>query len=220
MADYYDRLEDQLAQATARGVPRRRLPRRPDLPRPRAQWLGVAAAVAVCVAVSLAVIVGVHSGPHNRSAVAPHHHHAQLPVIHNYAPGKVPALGGQLYCDATFKPPRGNGSAKATIVVNAGTRAYVYSLTGRGLKPAPAGESYEVWTIPEASETFGGYQLERGVAPTLLGVIAPPVAADGLLAASGTIPPSYSGPYRFLITLQPRSAKSPRNVLLRADIPL
>jgi Anti-sigma-K factor rskA len=222
MADYYDRLEEQLARATARGVPRRRLMRRPDLPRPRAQWLGVAAAVAVCVAVSLAVIVGMRSGQQPRSAVVPdHHHHAQPPMIRNYAPGKVPALGRQLFCDATFTPPRGKGSAKATMVVHTGSGAsYVYSLTGRGLKPAPAGESYEVWTIPEINGAFGGYQLQRGVAPTRLGVITPPVAADGLLAARGTIPLSFSGTYRVLITVQPRSTKSPAHVVLRGDVPL
>jgi hypothetical protein len=223
MAGYYDRLEQELASATVRGVPRRRLVPRLGPPRPRWQWLGAAAAVAVCVAVSLAVIMGVHAAHqhHNRSAVAPARHHSQVPVIRNYAPGKVPPLGGQLYCNATFIPPRGKGSAKATIVVHSGTGAsYVYSLTGSGLKPAPAGESYEVWTIPEASETFGGYQLQRGVAPTRLGVIAPPVAADGLLAARGTIPLSYSGTYRVLITVQRQSAKSPGRVVLRADVPL
>jgi len=221
MADYYDRLEDQLARATARGVPRRRLAARLGLPRPRWQWLGAAAAVAVCAAVSLAVIVGLHSGHQHRSAVTPNHHHAQVPVIRNYAPGPVPPLGGQLFCDATFRPPRGEGSAKATIVVHTGTRgSYVYSLTGKGLKPAPAGESYEVWTIPEVHLVSGGYQLQRGVAPTRLGVIAPPVAADGLLAASGTIPTSYSGSYRVLITVQRRSAKSPGRIVLRGDVPL
>jgi hypothetical protein len=182
----------------------------------------VAAAVGVCVAVSLAVIIGIHSGPQHRSGRAPdRHHHTQPPVIRNYAPGKAPALGGHLFCDATFTPPRGKGSAKATIVVHTGTGAsYVYSLTGRGLEPAPAGESYEVWTIPEIQGAVGGYQLQRGVAPTRLGVITPPVAADGLLAARGTIPLSFSGTYRVLITVQPRSAKSPAHVVLRGDVPL
>jgi hypothetical protein len=134
---------------------------------------------------------------------------------------KVPALGGQLFCDATFTPSRGQGTAKATIVVHTGTSAsFVYSLTGSGLKPAPTGESYEVWTIPEVNMTSGGYQLDRGVAPTLLGVIAPPVAADGLLAASGTIPPSYIVSYRFLLTVQRPAAKSPGRVVLRGDVPL
>ena len=220
MSDYYDRLEEQLARATARGVPRRQPLPRLGRPRPRWQWLGAAAAAAVCAAVALAVIFGVRGASHHQRAVTPGHHHPQLPVIHNYAPGKVPALGGQLYCDATFKPPRGTGSAKATIVVNQGGASYVYSLTGRGLKPAPAGETYEVWTIPEANGAFGGHQLQRGVAPTLLGVIAPPVAADGLLAARGTIPLSYTGTYRVLITVQPRAAKSHGRVVLRADVPL
>jgi hypothetical protein len=222
MADYYDRLEDQLARATARGVPRRRLVApRLRRPRPRWQWLGAAAAVAVCVVVSLAVVFGARSAHHNRSALALDHHHTQLPVIRNYAPGPVPPLGGQLYCDATFRPPRGKGSAKATMVVHTGTGAsYVYSLTGRGLKPAPAGESYEVWAIPETNGAFGGYQLQRGVAPTRLGVITPPIAADGLLAARGAIPLRFSGTYRILITVQPRSAKSPGRVVLRGDVPL
>jgi hypothetical protein len=221
MADYYDRLEDQLARATARGVPRRWLVVRLRLPRPRWQLLGAVAAVAVCVAVSLAVIVGVHSEHHNRSAVAPDRRHVQLPVIRNYAPAKVPPLGGQLFCDATLKPPRGQRSATATMIVHTGPAgSYVYSLTSRALKPAPAGESYEVWTIPEANETLGGYQLQRGVAPTRLGVIEPPVAADGLLAARGTIPLSFSGTYRVLVTVQRRSAKSPAHVVFRGDVPL
>jgi hypothetical protein len=221
MADYYDRLEDQLARATARGVPRRRLAARLGPPRPRWQWLGAAAAVAVCVAVSVAVIVGLHSGNGQRSVVVPDHRHPQPPVIRNYAPGKVPALGGQLFCDATLTAPRGKGSARGTIVVHTGTgSSYVYSLTGRGLKPAPAGESYQVWLVPEVNLTSGGYQLERGAAAARLGVIAPPVAADGLLAARGTIPLRFNGAYRVLISVQRRSAKSPGRVVLRGDVPL
>jgi hypothetical protein len=221
MAGYYDRLEDQLARATARGVPhRRRLPR-PQLPRARWSWLAAAATVAVCIAVSLVVIVGARSTHPNRSATVPQHVHASLPVIRNYAPGEVPPLGGQLFCDATLAAPHGSGSAKGSVVVHSGSGAsYVYSLTARGLKPAPAGESYEVWTIPEVNLSTGGYQLQSGARPTLLGVITPTIGADGRLAAKGTLPLSDNGTYRLLITVQRQHVKSPGHVVLTGDIPL
>jgi hypothetical protein len=222
MAGYYDRLEDQLARATTRGAPRRRLAALPKRPHPRWEWLAAAAAVAVCVAVSLALILGARSANHNRQATVHHHAHHQLPEIHNYAPGPVPPLGGQMVCDVTLKPPRGAGSATATITVHTGRGASeVYSLKARSLKPAPAGKSYEVWTIPETQLAFGGYQLQNGARPSLLGVIKPPVTADGVIAASGTFPPGFNGgAYRFLITVQRPGAKSPGRVVLRGDIPL
>jgi len=221
MAGYYERLEDQLARATSQGVPRRRLASLPAWPRPRWEWLAAAAAVGVCVAVSLALILGARSSDHNRQATV-HHHAHQLPEIHNYAPGPVPPLGGQMVCDVTLKPPHGGGSATATITVHTGTGASdVYSLKARSLRPAPAGKSYEVWTIPETQLAFGGYQLQSGARPSLLGVIKPPVTADGVIAASGTFPPSFDGgTYRFLVTVQRPGAKSPGRVVLKGDLPL
>ena len=115
----------------------------------------------------------------------------------------------------------GNGSAKGSVVVHSGSGAsYVYSLTAKGLKPPPAGESYEVWTIPEVNLATGGYQLQSGARPTLLGVITPTIGADGRLAARGTLPLSYNGTYRLLITVQPPTVKSPGHVVLKGDIPL
>jgi hypothetical protein len=181
--------------------------------------LAAAATVAVCVAVSLVIVVGPRSA-HHRSAVH-RHEHVVAPVIRNYAPGPVPALGGQLVCDATLTASPSARSATATIVVHTGPGAsHVFSLRASALKPAPAGDRYEVWALAETNDAFGGYQRQRGAAPRLLGVIAPPVMADGLLAARGTIPPSFTGPYRVLITVQRAAAKSPGRVVLRGDIPL
>jgi hypothetical protein len=219
MAGYYDQLEAQLARATARGAARRRLVPRPTIPRLRREWLAVAAALGVCVAVSLVLLAGVGSQHHNpRPAV---HRRTGLPVIRNYAPGKVPPLGGQLQCDAALTAPPGAGSASGTVIVN--TRpptSYVYSLTASGLRPAPPGEVYEVWTRAEVNLANGGYQLENGVPPTLLGVIATAVGADGQLAAEGLIPLSFNGTYRILITVQQPSAKTPGRVVLQGDVPL
>ena len=221
MAGYYDQLEAQLARATARGAARRRLVPRLAMPRVRREWLAVAAALGVCVAVSLVLLAGVGSQHHNPRPPVPSHQRPGLPVIRNYAPGKVPPLGGQLYCDTALTAPRGAGPASGTLIVN--TRpptSYVYSLTALGLKPAPPGEVYEVWTRAEVNLPNGAYQLENGVPPALLGVIAPSVGADGRLAAEGLIPPSFNGPYRILVTVQPPSARAPGRVVLQGDVPL
>ena len=221
MAGYYDHLEDQLARATTRGVPRRRLVARPRLPRARWSWVAVAATVGVCVAVSLVIILGARSSHHNAPTTVPHHVTAPLPVIRNYAPHKAPPLGGRLYCDGTFTATHAGGSAKGSIVVHNGTGPlYVYALTAKGLKPAPPGERYEVWALAETNETFGGYALDRGVKPSLVGVIEPSVTANGLIAAKGTLSSSYSGWYRVLVTVQRPGLKAPGRVVLRTDIPL
>ncbi len=218
MADYYDRLEDQLARATARGVRRRFAIPRPRLPRLRWDWVTAGAGVAVCVVVSVVAILALHSAGQDHGNTSPGGGHPQLPVIHNLAPAKPPRLGGTLVCDATLSPPPGRGSETGKLVVNGGQgNSELYALTARGLKRAPAGERYEVWTIPEVRLTSGAYQLQYGARPRLFGVISPPIAADGLLAAAGKIPPRLTGDYRLEVTVQPQSAKSPGHVVLRGD---
>jgi hypothetical protein len=221
MAGYYDQLEAQLARATTRGVPRRRSVPRLAVPRLGGDWLAVAVALGVCIAVSLVLIVGLGSHHHNRQPAVQVHRHAGPPVIRNYAPGNVPPLGGQLYCDTALRAPRGAGSATGALVVNnRPPTAYVYSLTASGLKPPPKGEVYEVWTLVEVNLANNGHQLENGVPPTLLGVIEPTVGADGRLAGEGLIPLSFNGTYRILITVQPPSSKTPGHIVLEGDVPL
>jgi hypothetical protein len=227
MGGYYERLEAQLAQATERGVRRRgiavlRISRWRVRLRFRSDWVAGAAALTVVVAV-VVVFLGVRSEHAHRPArrvVGTHPGAAGLPVIRNFAPGAVPALGGQLFCNASLHSPGGAASPAASVVVN--TRPptrYVYSITASGLMPSRPGEVYEVWALPETSPALGSgtYQLLTSQPPVLLGVIKPSVGRDGRLAAEGLVPQSLNGQYRMVITIQPRAMKTPGHVVLEGD---
>jgi hypothetical protein len=227
MGGYYERLEAQLAQATERGVRRRGIP----LPRisrwrvrsrVRSDWVAGAVALAVSVVV-VVVFLGVrseHGHRPARPAVATHPGAGGLPVIRNFAPGAAPALGGQLFCNASLHSPSGPASPAGSVVIN--TRPptrYVYSITGSGLRPSRPGEAYEVWALPETSPALGSgtYQLLTSQPPVLLGVIKPSVGRDGRLAAEGLVPQSLNGQYRMVITIQPPTMKTPGHVVLEGD---
>jgi len=222
MAGFYDRLEDQLVQATERGVPRRGMlrgtPRQVTRRHRRAEWLAVAVAVAVCLVVA-AAFVGLRPAPHgHRRAVPVTHRHASVPVIRNYAPGAAPPLGGQLFCDAALTAPHGADRPSGTVVVHTHPpTAYVYRITASGLKPAPRGEVYEIWLHQEVSLSSGGYQIMPSEPIILLGIIEPAVGASGRLFAQGLQPQTLNGTYRLLVTLQRRSAARLRHVVLQAD---
>ena len=143
-----------------------------------------------------------------------------LGVIRNYAPGKVPALSGQMVCDTTLQPPGGATSPSATVIVN--TRPptrYVFSVTASGLRPNTGGSVYAVWLRPAVQTTLGAYELIPSDRPEFVGLITPSVARDGRLAAEGLLPQDASGAYEVLITLQPHpSAKAPGRTVLQGDI--
>lgn len=225
MAGYYEQLQAQLERAAERGLPRRGVAPPRWMPsrvpwRLRADWIAIGLALACSVGVVLVFTqVGVERAHRLRGATGSS---SKLAVIRNYAPGRPPAMGGQLFCDATLTASGGAASPAGTVVVN--TRpptGYVYRLTASGLTPSPRGEAYEVWLRPETREFDGAYVPLNGEAPVFLGAIAPTVGSSGKLAAQGRVPQTLTGgSYRILITLQPTSAKAPGRTVIAGDLPL
>ncbi len=216
MADFYDRLELALADATERGV-RRRVRVRGSMRR-RGDWLAAAAALAVTVAVVavIAIVAGDHrlgQRPVNRSQPA---------VVTNYGPHRLPVLGGQMVCDTELRAPGGGGSARGVVVVN--TRPptrFVFSLTASGLAPNARANAYAVWLLPATRLASGAYQLLSGQTLLLVGVVRPSVARTGLVAVEGLLPQSASGDYLMRLTLQPRpSSRTPGPTVLQGFIGL
>jgi hypothetical protein len=216
MASYYDRLEAQLADATERGAPRR-FASRLAVPRLRADLVAVSLALAVCAVVA-AVFIG--AGASHRLQGHGPVGAAGLPVIRNYAPGKVPALSGQMVCDGALQALGGGKSPSGTVLVN--TRPptrYVFSVTASGLTPNVGRSVYAVWLLPAVRNTAGSYQLIVPHKPELLGLVDPSVGGDGKLAAEGLLPQDVGGAYEVLITLEPSpSARRPGRTVLQGDI--
>jgi hypothetical protein len=99
VSDYYDRLQAQLMQATARPLPRAR--RAPMARwRPRDDLFAVAAALAVAVVVA-AVFIGLR--PSARRIKHPPAQHG-LAVVHNYGDRALPPLGGAFSCETRLAP--------------------------------------------------------------------------------------------------------------------
>jgi hypothetical protein len=231
VSDYYDRLEQQLMQATARPLPRAASI---TLWRPRGDLFAAAAALAVAVAVA-AVFIGLR--PSQRPA---ERHPAQptLPVVHNHVNGALPRLGGAFSCETRLAPAQVDPSraptpwncyltgtrradalrgsdATGTVIVNVKQPVGdVFSIDASGLPPAPSGD-YAVWLLPGrssgASCSSNGcptdhYSLIPRRKPVFVGIITPPVDASGQLRADGSIPTlsnaQATGSYLFVITRQ------------------
>ncbi len=218
MADFYDRLELALADATERGA-RRRVGVRGSIRR-RGDWLAGAGALAVTAAVVvIAIAAGDHRGaqhPVNRSQPA---------VVTNYGPHRLPGLGGQPVCDTELRAPRApraGSAARGVLVVN--TRPptrFVFSLTASGVAPTADAQIYAVWLLPATRLSSGAYQPLAGQTPLFVGVIRPPVAHTERLAVEGLLPQSASGDYLLRLTRQPRpSATTPGTTVLQGFIGL
>jgi hypothetical protein len=216
MSDYYDRLEHQLRQATARQLPRARRARI-ALSSPRRDLLAAASAVAVAVAVA-AVFIGLR--PSTRSVK--HLPAQRLAVVHNYINGAVPALGGAFSCETRLAPaeadlsraptpwdcyltgsgprpaaPRGPGPTGTVIVNVKQPLGDVFSIDASGLPPSARGGDYAVWLLsgrsPGKSCGSNGcptnhYSLVSGRRPVFAGIVTPPVGPSGRLRAHGSIP--------------------------------
>ena len=224
MADYYDRLEIQLAQLTASGAHRRRPRWRwPIVPRLTLELVAVAAAVLVVVAVGVVLLtVGTSHRPSQQPTTVTH----GPPVIHNYYPGPVPPPSGSLVCNADLEPPgtppgiqrarHGEACARGVVIAyNKPPTGTEFTATATGLKPNAGGDVYAVWVLAAVSLPSGAYQVIKPERPQLLGVIKPGVGTNGKLAAQGVAPANIPSDLELLVTLQPHgSVKRPGRVVL------
>lgn len=207
MTDFYDRLEAQLADATARGVRRRRGPRRVSRSRWRGDWLAVAVALVV-----VAVFVGLGDRRAGLRPLRP----AGPAVVVNYGSGRLPALSGEMVCDTDLTPAGADRSLRGVVVVN--TRPptrYAFSLTASGLSRTVGSGAYAVWLAPATRLSSGAYQLLSSQAALFVGVIQPTVGPSGRVAVQGLLPPSAGGDYLVRLTFQarPSSRTSGRTIL-------
>ncbi len=216
MADYYDRLEAQLARLTEHGVHRRRSAWRLALPRPKARFVGVTAGMLVVVAVGAAFLT---AGTTQR---LPHHVAAGgtgPSSIQNVAPAPTPAPSG-LLVDSTNLTPAETGKSvagKVWVYIKPPNR-YEILITASGLKPNGPGDAYAVWLVPVVHTPSGSYQPHG---PELVGLISPSVGRDGKVAAEALLPQDASSSSEILITLQPtRSTKAPGRTVLHGPIAL
>ncbi len=224
MANYYDQLEAQLADATERLALRgwfaRRLRSPLSPPWLRVEILAVSASVAVAVIVAVVFISA--GGKH--APVTPVPAGAGGPrVIRNYAPAPAPPLGGQLVCDSALLPPshRRHPSNGVAVVHTGPPNRYVFSITAGGLKPPPPGYVDAFWIQPELTVLSGGYELAPHSRAKLVGVIQPAVGTSGGLAAEGLLPPVMVSAYRLTITVQPSSSTTtPGKTVLEGHVTL
>ena len=212
MADYYDRVETQLARLTERGAHRRLRAWRLALPRVTARYLAVAASVLVVVGVGAVFLTAgtTHRLPGHVAggATAP-------ASLRNFSPASAPAPSGLLITSTDLTPADGGKSptGKASVYTRPPNR-YELSITASGLAPNPSGDVYAVWLSQVVDTASGTYHPH---APELVGVIRPSVGRDGKLAAESLVPQDANGgAYEILITLQPAgSTKAPGRTVLR-----
>jgi hypothetical protein len=230
MAGYYDRLEAQLARATARGAAGRRVAWRLRLPRIRVDVVAVALGVAATVAVA-AVFIGLDTSHRlARHVTTPavgapvKRGPAGSQVIRNYAPGRAPTLGGQRMWEAALRPPGARGPRSGTVIVTrAAPNRHQFSLTASGLPPTnPAARGYAVWIIPAVQTSSGAIQVQGGTASgpgvspyaELVGVIKPG-PANGRISAEGVLPADASGANLLIVT---PSGPTPTRIILQGYI--
>ena len=208
MIDYYDRLETQLAELTAKGAHRRRRMWRGSLPRMRLGLVAVVAAVLIVVAVGTVLLsAGTSQRPSHQVTTLRH----GPPVVRNYYPGALPPPSGPLVCNADLEPPGTppgieRGRHGMVIAYSKPPTGSEFTITATGLKPNAAGDVYAVWALPAVSLTSGGYQVIKPETPQLLGVIKPGVGSSGKLAAQGVAPGNVPPVLELVLTLQPRGS--------------
>ena len=208
MIDYYDRLETQLAELTAKGAHRRRRMWRGGLPPMRLGLVAVVAAVLLVVAVGAVLLsAGTSHRPSHQVTTVRH----GPPVVHNYYPGALPPPSGQLICNADLEPPGprlassagGMAWSSPTTSLQPGTEI---TITATGLNPNAGGDVYAVWLLPAVSIPSGGYQVIKPETPQLLGVIKPGVGSSGKLAAQGVAPGNVPPVLELVLTRQPQGS--------------
>lgn len=209
MADYYDRVEAQLARLTERGAHRRPRTWRLALPSVTARYLAVAASVLVVIAVGA---VFLSAGTTHR---LPRHvaGGANAPAtIRTFSP--APAPSGLLVTSTKLTPADGGKfpTGKASVYDKPPNR-YELLITASGLTPTPPGDVYAVWLTQVVDTASGTYHPH---APELIGLIRPSLVRDGRIAAESLLPQDANGgAYEILITLQPAGlTKAPGRTVL------
>ena len=222
MADYYDRLEAQLAAVTERGAHRRRrigiaLPGR----RFGFELVAVAASALIVVVVAAALLsVGTarHAAQHH---VHPATHGSASRVLLNQYPARLPAPPGQFICQSPLDAPRGGRPAHGMVrFYSAPPTSTEMFLTANGLRKLGARNVYAVWVFPGvANAVSGGYRLQRSQPPLLVGVIESPAGVTGHLTIAHVLSQSFNGVYKLVITVQRHgSLRAPGAVVLAGFI--
>lgn len=206
MADYYDRLEVQLAALTERGAHRRRR-HVLGLPVFRILTERVALAASALIVAAVAALVLAAGASHRAPRHVPAVGGGGPAVLRNIYPAPLPPPSGRLVCDSPMTAPGGGTtpSGEAGFYAVPPTRTEMF-LTARGLRPIGAGDVYAVWVLPAVQTASGGYQLQSSAPPELVGVIVPSVGTDGRLRVATLLPPKVNGVYKLLITIQPHSS--------------
>jgi hypothetical protein len=208
MPDYYDRLETQLSELTARGVHRRR---RVSVALPAMRFsAGLGNVVALTASglvagVVVAALLTAGSRPdrsHQLRPVRP----AEPPVIRNLYPTALPAPSGRLSFAGRLVSPRKRKTPSGEV------RFYTVSsirtemiLNASGLRKLRAGDLYAVWLVPGIVQS-GDYQV-GGWPPQLVGVLDLSVGSSGHLTIMRLFSDaSFGGVYKLEITVQPRAS--------------
>ncbi len=217
MPDYYDRLEAQLCELTARGAHRRRYA---SVALPGIRFspgvanvvaLGASTLVAVVVAAAVLTVGSPVQRSHRLHPGGP----AVPPVIRNINPAEPLAASGRLSSAARLAGPHRAKEPAGEV------RFYAVSpsrtemiLTASGLRKLRTGDLYAVWLYPGSVQS--GIFRTGGWPPRLLGVIEPSVGRGGHLTIMRFLSEaSFGGPSKLEITVQPRaSMTAPGSVVL------
>jgi hypothetical protein len=221
VTDYYDRLEVQLMQATARPLSRAR--RAVVLGRPRGDLFAAAAALAVLVAVA-AIFIGLRS---STRPVAKLPAQRGLAVVHNYGNRAMPAIAN-IQCEIRLRPPAqarpftapnvylckihnqpgASSGASGTASVGVVPGGAAFSVDVSGLQRSPPGGDYALWLLSGTTNRANRASLIPDRKPTFLGIVTPPVGPGGRLRAQGLVPllsiQQPTGHYLFVISRQAR----------------
>jgi hypothetical protein len=208
MPDYYDRLEAQLCELTARGAHRRR---RMSVALPRVRLsAGLANVVALGASVLVAVVVAAAVVTVGSRVQRSHHPHpvgpGEPPVIRNIYPAELPAPSGRLSFAArlagTHRAKMPAGEVRFYAVSPSRTEMI---LTASGLRKLRTGDLYAVWLYPGSVQA--GIFRTGGWPPRLLGMIEPSVGHSGHLTIVRFLSDAnFDGPSKLEITVQSRGS--------------
>lgn len=220
MADYYDRLEAQLATLTERGAHRRRRPRIAlRASRFRFELIAVAASVLVVVVVA-AAILSIGTARHPAHHPHPVTHTSASRVLLNQYPARLPAPSGRFICESPIHPLRGGRPSHGMVrFYSAPPTSTEMFLTATGLRQPKGRDFYAVWVYPAVMTVSSSYQLQSSHRPQLVGVIESPSGVTAHLTIAHRLAQTFNGAYKVVISLQPRgSLRAPGPIALAGFI--
>jgi hypothetical protein len=124
------------------------------------------------------------------------------------AGGSAASRETQQIAQFNLTPPRGRSEAAGVAEILRHDHGFAVAVVAHGLRPNTAHDAYAIWL-------YSGPRHQH-----LLGVVRPPVGANGRISSAGQLPADWRSFRHLVISLEPRAhPKRPHRIVLTGRLP-